>query len=368
MTDYDGFQELAREPRLSSRRTDVYFSRLTQEERERLLPLRESVRIWTLFQDQPDHMRLKRLLSKAFALRHVGSLETEIARITEDLLDDGLKGGSLELMTNLAYPLPVMVISRLLGIPSTDAPELKGWSRDFSVFFGATKPGFEPAHLAQLAVERMGDHLRPLISERRREPREDLLSALIAAEDGGKVLSESELLASAFMILFAGHETTMNLIGNATLVLTRLPEIQAALRRDASLIPAFVEEVLRYESPVHWQTRVLNDDLEYCGHAFKKGEWVALVHAAANRDPKKFFAPDEFRLDRGENLHLAFGYGPHFCPGSELARMETRIAVAALLRRLPRIALDEGEGRGFEWQDNAVFRGPGHLWLQGADA
>ncbi len=308
------------------------------------LPLWAMQRSWMLLKDPPDHTRLRTLVHKAFTPRMIERLRERAQVITDDLIDAALKNGGMDLIGEFALLLPVTVIAEMLGVPSQDYEILHGWSRDI----GDTLEMFEGEEIAlrgaQATVE-FSAYLRQLIAERRAkrgsaaEAQDDLISALIAAEAEGDKLSEDEMVAMCILLLFAGHETTVNLIGNGTLALLRHPDQWEKLKADPSLVRSAVEELLRYDSPVQITTRYVMEEMEFAGQHFRKGQTVATMFGAANRDPARFASPAELDITRDPNPHLAFGNGIHFCLGAPLARLEGQIAFATLARRLPNLRL-----------------------------
>jgi len=309
-----------------------------------------------LFRDPPDHTRLRGLVSRAFTPRVVEGLRPRIQQIVDALLDRVRDVGRMEVISDLAYPLPVTVISEMLGVPEEDRERIKQWSADIARSLDAIGLPTDPAivdrgRTARLAI---GDYFRSLLPDRKKYPRGDLLSLLIEAEEQGDKLSEGELLATCVLLYIAGHETTVNLIGNGLLALLRHPAELERLRSDASLTQSAVEELLRYDGPVQRTARITNTDVEISGHKIPKGAMVVPVIGAANRDPAHFPSPDRLDVSRPDNRHIAFGFGIHFCLGAPLARLEGQITLETLLRRLPRLALATERP---EWRDSQVLRG-----------
>jgi cytochrome P450 len=280
-------------------------------------------------------------VSKAFTPRTVERLRPRIEQIVEGLLDAAEDRGSMDLIEEFAYPIPVAVICEMLGVPVEDHERFRGWSLDMArgldlIWLG---PDSEVGRRSVAARHGLADYFRGLIARRRAAPRADVLSDLIAAEEAGDTLSEAELLATCILILIAGHETTVNLIGNGTLALLRHPDELARLRRDPGLIGTAVEELLRFDGPVQRTARIASEDVTFGGRTIARGEMVMPFIGAADRDPAQFREPDRLDLGRADNRHIAFGWGIHFCLGAPLARLEGQIAINALLRRLPRLAL-----------------------------
>jgi cytochrome P450 len=289
--------------------------------------------------DPPRHTQLRAIVSRAFTPRAVPELEPVTASLAADLLDRVVAAGRMEVMADLAGPLPVTVIAQLLGIPLDDREQFKRWSDDLigSSDAAAAATDFEVQRRAQ---ESLADYFRGVIAEKRARPADDLISALIAAEVDGRVLTESELLGFCALLLVAGHETTTNLIGNGFLCLLEHPEQMERLRADPALMPSAVEEMLRYSSPVQAIVRRAAQDVTVGGRLLPAGAGVVPWLGAANRDEQAFPDPERFDVGRTPNRQLAFGYGTHFCLGAPLARLEGRIVLDAMLRRLGEPELD----------------------------
>jgi cytochrome P450 len=314
-----------------------------------------------LFLDPPDHTRLRRLVSKAFTPRVVEGLRPRIHELVEGMLDSVAEAGSMDVVADLAYPLPVTVISELLGVPAGDYETFRDWSDELARGLDPLQVASSEALDRELAVlNAFGDYLRGLIAERRTAPRDDLLSALVAAEDDGDKLTESELLMTCVLLLIAGHETTVNLIGNGAMALLRFPDQLDLLRRNPSLAPSAVEEFLRYDAPVQGTKRVMLDDVEIGGKVIPKGDQAILVIAAANRDPERFPDPDRLDITRADNHHLAFGFGIHHCLGAPLARVEGEIALTMLIGRFHDLQLKTDAPA---YKENIVLRGLAQLPL-----
>ena len=309
-----------------------------------------------LFRDPPDHTRLRALVSRAFTPRVVEAMRPHIQEIVDGLLDrvEGARG--MDVIEDLAYPLPVTVICEMLGVPTADQDVFKQWSADIARSLDAAilPAGSEVITRGQEAGDALREYFRSLIAVRRKRPLPDLLSALIAAEEQGDKLSEPELVATCSLLLIAGHETTVNLIGNGVLALLRHPAELRALADDPALIQTGVEELLRFDGPVQRTGRMTMADVEIDGKPIPKGSIVAAVIGAANRDPAHFPDPDRLDVSRRENRHIAFGFGIHFCLGAPLARIEGQVAIGTLLRRMPSLKLVSDTP---EWRESSVLRG-----------
>ena len=309
-----------------------------------------------LDRDPPDHTRLRSLVSKAFTPRVVEGLRPRIQAIVDDLIARAEPAGSMDLIEEFAYPIPVNVICEMMGVPVRDHERFKGWSLDIARGLDSIwlPPDSEIPRRSATARHAISDYFRELIAQRRTSPRADLLSALIAAEEAGDKLNEEELLATCILILIAGHETTVNLIGNGVLALLRHPAELSRLRTTPGLITTAVEELLRYDGPVQRTARVASADATIGGHTIPQGDMVMPFIGAADRDPAHFPEPDRLNLSRADNRHIAFGWGIHFCLGAPLARVEGQIAIDTLVRRLPRLALI---GDSVEYRQSLTLRG-----------
>ena len=300
-----------------------------------------AVGISMLDRDPPDHTRLRGLASKAFTPRVVERLRPRVQEIVDGLLDRVERAGAMDLIEEFAYPIPVNVICEMLGVPVEDHEQFKGWSLDLargldSIMLG---PDSDVVKRSGKAREGLSNYIRQLIGERRSAPRGDLLSALIATEEAGDKLSEPELVAMSILLLVAGHETTVNLIGNGMLALLRHPDQLRQLRERPDLIGSAVEELLRYDGPVQRTARTPSEDVTIGNRTIPGGAIVMPFIGAADRDPAQFRDPDRLDITRTENRHIAFGLGIHFCLGAPLARIEGQIAISTLVKRMPKLAL-----------------------------
>lgn len=316
-----------------------------------------------LFLDPPDHTRLRKLVSKAFAPRVVSALQPDIRSLVDGLLDRVAEKGQFEVVEDFAYPLPVAVICRLLGVPLEDEPQFSRASallaQALDPFSTITGVPAEVANERQQAGTWLRDYFHGLIDKRRSRPGEDLLSGLIAVEESGDQLTEEEIVSTCNLLLIAGHETTVNLIGNAVLAVLRNPGQWAALGADADRAPAIVEETLRYDPPVQLAGRIALADMVIGGVEVTAGDVMMLLLAGANRDPAEYDRPDVFDPDRKNLRHLGFGRGAHYCLGAPLARLEASVALAAVAARFPNARLD-GEP---QYKTNVTLRGLSQLTL-----
>ena len=306
-----------------------------------------------LFLDPPDHRRLRVLVNKAFTSRAVNALEARIRTILASLLDAIDDPGGFDLMEAVAQPLPVIVVAEMLGVPPEDRAQFKTWSAQRARLLEPTVSPRE-REIAQIASSGFDAYFRKIIAARRVEPRDDILSALVQAEDEGNCLTQRETLNMLRLLLIAGNETTTNMIGNGMLALLRNPDQLRRLRRDPSLIPTAVEELLRYDSPAQATFRRALADCEVNGFEVRKRDNVVVLVGAANRDPDAFENPDRLDVGRAKCPHLTLGRGIHHCLGAPLARLEGRIVFETLLERFPEIGLLDERPR---FRNGVVLRG-----------
>ena len=349
---YDACSRILRDPRASS-----------QRERSLLIPPevadRDGQRRTRSFLslDPPDHTRLRRLVARAFTPRVVATLMPRITMSAHDLLSAAAERDEIELVSELAYPLPVRIISELLGVPAQDHARFAGWSAKLAHSVQPSFGAIDPAGLAETeqAGLEFAEYFADLIAARRSSPADDLLTKLIRAEDAGDRLSVDELIATCVLLLVAGHETTVGLISNAMLALLRNPAQLAALIADPALAAGAVEETLRYDPPVQLTGRIARGGMTIDGWQPREGAVLLLLLAATGRDPDIFADPDTFDISRGAKEHLAFGAGPHFCLGAPLARLEATIALQAIVSRVAGPTLDES---ALVYKPNFNLRGP----------
>ena len=308
-----------------------------------------------LFMDPPDHTRLRTLASAAFTPRRVELLRSHIQEIMDGLLDAVVSKGRMDVIADFASPAPAIVTAEMLGVPVADQEQLKDWSSDFAEMLGNFQHNPDRFPRVLRSVESMCSYFRSAMREQRVHPREGLVQAMMAAEVEGAKLTEEEIIANLIVTMVGGQETTTNLIGNGVLTLLRNPAEMERLKKDSSLIPSAVEELLRYESPSQHTARLAPADVEMGGKQIRKRQAVIAVMGAANRDPERFSEPDRLDIGRQDNRHLAFGWAAHFCFGAALARLEGQIAFETLLRRLPNLALDTTTP--LEWRHNLGLRG-----------
>ena len=354
VTRYDDVRAIALDRAMSADRVRPFFDVLPGEEQRRLADLGRYLTLWAVFKDAPDHTRLRGLMNRAFTPRAVEALRPNIERIVNDLLDAIVERGNADLIADFAYPLPASVIMDMLGVPRSDLGVMKVWSDDIALFVGIARATPDKYAKAQAGTREMAAYFRRLVAERRKAPRDDMISALIAAEEAEARLTEDEIVASCILLLFAGHETTANLIGNGVLAFLRHPAELAKLAARPELAADAVEECLRYDGPSGALARVVAVAHEMGGRQLKAGERVYAWMNAANRDPRRFSDPDRFDIERPDNRHLTFGHGAHFCLGAPLARLEAQIAFPRLFERLQGLELTTDK---FDWMDSLILRG-----------
>lgn len=345
---------IAKDPRLSAKRAKQMLLSLPISRQSEFSELARMLGLWLIFMDPPEHTRLRKLLNKGFSAAAVEGLRPQVEAIVDQMLTPLQPGSEIDLLREFANPMPVRIILEMLGIPQELKDTFVDWSRAIAAFRGNPNRTVDEARAAQDALIELTEFFRKTVAERRRNKGSDLISLLIDIEEEGEVLTEEELYAQCIALLFAGHETTRNLIGNGMYTLLRNPRQTAELREKPEMIRSAVEELLRYESPVQFTARVLKEDMEICGQEIRKGWTVLCMLGAANRDPKQFKDPDQLDLKRLNNQHLAFSAGLHFCIGAQLARLEGQVALMNLVQRFPRMQLT---GPRPEWAATFGFRG-----------
>ncbi|CAM6002443.1 unnamed protein product [Sphagnum balticum] len=297
---------------------------------------------WMLNENPPEHTQLRSLVNKAFSPRMVQQMKQHIQDIANDLTDKHKAAGKMEFIADFAFLLPITVIAEMLGIPMQDHAKFREWSHHVTE---TAEDALNPVllHRGNKAHDELVDYLKPLVDERRKAPKDDLISALINAEENGVSLDETALLGQIVLMLVAGHETTVNLIGNGLLALLKHPDQFQLLKDDPTLIDSTVEECLRFDSPVQTVKRLAGADMEFHGNKIRKGDMLVLFLGACNRDPAIFKDPHSFNISRKENKHLAFSSGIHHCLGASLARLEGQIALRTIIEKLPQIKLSGQE-------------------------
>lgn len=348
---YDDVQMMLKDERFSKDR----YKALTPEQLRKypwIPPMFRTLEHNMLDQDPPDHTRLRALVHRAFTPRIVEQMRERVQQLADELLDDAAPHGKMDLIRDFALPIPMTIISEILGVPEKDRENFRRWSQTL-ISVSSFTALWKLIPTAWLLIR----YLKGFFRERRAAPRDDLASALVQAEEAGDKLNEDELIAMVFLLLLAGHETTVNLIGNGTLALLQNPDQLERLRHDPSLMPSAVEELMRYTSPVFLATeRYTREDVTLRGVTIPRGTLTFGVIASANRDESVFPDPDRLDVGREPNRHLGFGHGIHYCIGAPLARLEVQIALTTLLERLPTLRLI-GSADALRWQGGLVLRG-----------
>lgn len=360
ITRYEDVRKVALDADMSPDRLTPFYEKLPEAQKTTLSEVMRYLNLWLVFRDPPEHTRLRRLLGTAFTPRALEALRPNIREIS-DMLLDRLEGRTrIDIVSDFAMQVPAMVIMDMLGVPRDRLWDMKAWSDDMVSFIGSARNVPDKYERARHGAEKMSAFFRAVIAEHRQTPKDDFISALIAArdqesDDGEARLSEDELVASCMLILFGGHETTNNLISNSIHILLTHPEQREMLRADPSLIGSAVEEFLRYDGPSNSIARVVAKPHGLHGVEMKQGDRVFIMLNAANRDPRQFDRPDELDLTRDPNRHVTFGSGIHFCLGAPLARLEGQIAIPALIERFPDMRLVDDDPP--EWLDALIMRG-----------
>ena len=353
LTRYSDVLAALRDPRLSAERITALTGLIREVGGEPAQRLERTFLNMMLFSDPPDHTRLRALANKAFTPRVVEQMRSHIQSVVNVLLDEVQPQGRMDVIADLAYPLPAIVIGEMLGAAPQDRDQLKKWSADLAAFLGNIRTVSETYENAIKSVSELIEYLRELVYQRRKEPRDDLISALALAEEEGDSFTEEELYSMCVLLIFAGHETTTNLIGNGLLALMNNPDQLAKLRKDPSLLEPAIEEIIRYDGPVQTTSRTALEPLEIGGKQIAKGDRLSLTLGAANRDPAQFPDPDRMDISRTDNRHVGFGFGIHFCLGAALARMEGQLAIGGVVERMPELRL---ESTDLVWRDNPILR------------
>jgi cytochrome P450 len=355
LTRYDDVSRAFLDERFSSARVGSLLPiEPSNEEREAFAPIVRLLGNWMVFTDPPDHARLRRLARAAFSVRIVERLRPTIESLVERFVGEIARDGRVDFVARFASPLPANVIAALLGVPVADRERFQRWSEEMAplVFGGGQTTERRDRALRSLVA--LEAYFRDLLHRYRREPGDNLLTALSRAEETGDVLSADEVIGNCVLLLFAGLETTANLLGTGVLHLDRHRGERRRLVANPGLAPIAVEELLRYDGPSKMQGRVAAEDIEIRGRRIRAGERVLLCQAAANRDPERFSEPDRLDFDRQDKEHLAFGIGMHYCLGAPLARLEAEVAFSALAARLPNLAVAAGR---VEWHASVLGRG-----------
>ena len=361
LTRHDDVKAVQMKSGISSDRLTPFFDSQKGGEQDRLRDLVRYLNTWVAFKDPPDHTRLRVLLNKVVTPGVMRDLEDGIAELADDLLDriEARGDGCFECISEFANPLPASVIMDLLGVPRADMDRLRDWSMLLQPFLGNATASDDKYETGRAGIVAMADYFRAAAADRRQRPSADVISHFVSLEESGQI-SEDELIGSCILFLFAGHETTTNLIGNGLRALLANPDQQARLAADPSLIASAVEEMLRFEGPTGAVVRVVKAPFELRGKTLRQGDRVFAMVNAANHDPQVFDAPARFDIGRTPNRHLTFNHGIHFCLGAPLARAEGRIAVSRLLARFPNVAMATDP---VVYMDTLTMRGVREMWM-----
>jgi cytochrome P450 len=345
LTRYDDVVKVLRDSkRFSSDRMAYLSQELSPQEIENLGPIFDVLAQWMVFRDAPDHTRLRHLLNSHFTPKSVERFRPEVRSIVDKIVGDIAKKGHVDLVRDFAYLVPMTVILGLLGAPDLDRDQIKHWSEQIGAFFFIMADRTDRREVACEGITSLAEYLKPLIEDRAENPRNDLISLLVAAQREGTI-SEQEVIATCVLLVFGGHETTMNLIANGTLALMNQPKEWERLRQHPELLASATEELLRFDSPVKATVRWAKEDVELRGRTISKGQRVLAVLGAANRDPEQFDDPNILNIGRDPNLHVAFAHGIHVCLGASLSRLEGQEAFRGLTQafRVPTCTTDQLE-------------------------
>lgn len=330
------------------------YERLPESEQVMAQPVYQSFSKTMFYSDPPYHTRLRGLVNSAFTPTAIEQMRPYVQRTVDQLLDAVQTNGKMDVIHDFAYPLPILVIVQMLGLPAEERIQFKKWSDDLFAILGSVPHAPERMERAARSLEQLTDYITKLSDARRQGPQQDLLTALVEAVEDGEQLTQEELVANVIILLSAGHETTSNLIGNGLLALLQNPDQMQKLRQQPRLMLSAVEEMMRYDNPVQIAYRSAARDVEIGGKLIRQGQLVNSILAAGNRDPEHYSEPDRFEIARDEGRHLGFGLGIHFCLGAPLVRLEAQVAFSTMLRRFPELSLAT---ENLEWQEHPIFRG-----------
>ncbi len=361
LTRYAEVRAVAIATDMSSNRLRPFFAALPSQESQKIGEIIRYLSLWMVFNDAPDHTRLRRLTTKVFTHGRMLAMRGAIEELIEYLLNKLNGRDQIDLVVDFAGPLPALVIMKVLGVDIEHLALIKQLSDDMALFIGSSRGTPEKYAIAERATREMAQFFRQLIAERRRRPGTDLISELISVEDEGEHLSDDELIATCILLLFAGHETTTNHLANGMLSLLKFPEQMQGLRDNPGLAERAVEELLRYDGPSGAQVRIVTRETSLAGKTMQPGQRIFIMLNAANRDPRAYKDPDLLQIGRKGPPHLTFGTGRHLCVGFPLARLEGQLSFPALLKRFPSMALLE---QNPPWIHSLVFRGVQRLLVK----
>jgi cytochrome P450 len=333
---FDDVWESLRDPRFSSDRIrPIYETKLNDEQRRERGPTFDILQHWMVFNDPPQHTRLRRLVSHAFTPRAVEKLRPRVDSLVTELIEGMRPKGRADLIRDFAYPIPAVIIAEMLGAPPEDRDRFKAWSDDIMILVFGAEGVAERRQRAQDGLLQLAEYLGDLVRKFRADPADNLITTLVHAKENDDSLTDEEIVATCTLLLFGGHETTTNLIGNGTLALLRNPDQKADLVDHPELLASAVEELLRFDGPSKMEVRRAAADIELRGKTIHEGDHVYLIQSSANRDANEFPDPDRLDLRRESNRHLGFGFGLHYCLGASVARLEGSIAIDQVIRCLP---------------------------------
>ena len=364
LTRYEDVRQMMLSESMSPDRLRPFYAQLKGERRDTLAEVMRYMSLWMVFRDPPEHTRLRRLVGTVFNLKALEGLAGPVARVVDHLLDQLPTDRPVDWAQQVAMPLPAYVIMDMLKIPYAAYPELKEASDELRAFIGGARADDDRYARARRGAERLATFFRQVIAERRAAPGDDFVSRMIAARDDEGRLSEDELVATCMLVLFAGHETTTHLLGNAVHALLDHPDQLQRLRDDPALITSAVEEFRRYDGPSNAIARVVKVEHQIEGRTLKAGDRVFGFANAANRDPRAFTDPQDLDIARTPNRHLTFGFGLHFCMGAPLARLEGKLCIGSLVQRFGRIERVRGPEGEPDWIDALAMRGVSRLPIQ----
>jgi cytochrome P450 len=353
VTRYEDVRRVQRGSQVSADRLTPFYASLPGAQQDRIRDLIRYLNTWVAFKDPPEHGRLRAVLNAVFTVREIDALQPRIEAAVDALLDPLADHDEFDFIREFAFPLPATVIMFMCGLPPEDMEKIKTWSEQMKPFIGSATASPDKYDLAERGAREMAEYFRGVVRARERQPGTDMISKLLQHRGPGGGLSEDEVIGACMLFLFGGHETTTNLIGNGMRALMRFPEERRKLLERPALITGAVEEILRYDGPTGALVRVVKVDHELCGRTLRAGERVFVFVHAANHDPRRFEHPDRFDVERSPNPHLTFNYGPHFCLGAPLARLEGRVALSRAVRRFPTLRL----ARPVQYMDTLVMRG-----------
>ena len=362
MTHCDDVRPSLNDPRLSADQISPYLDRLSEDNHDKVATVDPMLQKWAVFKDPPDHTRMRKLLNHRFASPATADfrpkVEIIVERMIDQLVEKGRDDSEIDYINSFAYHLPATIIAVMLGVPESDVEQFRAWSEDLAPFVKSATDTPDKAGLAEQSARDLTEYFTGILENRRASPPgpEDttIIDHMMAAEEDGDTLSLAELISNAVLLLFAGHETTTNLLENGFLALIRHPDQLQRFTETPTLAESAVEELLRYDGPVGSLARSILEDMEIGGNTIRKGQRLYCMLNAANRDPRQFDDPDGLNLGRANNRYIAFGYGIHFCVGAPLARMESRFALAAMMKRMTEIELGDNPP---VWRDSLVLRG-----------